>query len=118
MGLADPSEGSATARRSRLGPLLFAGSAFASAFLIFVVQPMVAKRIVPWFGGVPAVWVLCLAFYQTALFAGYAYAHCLIRFVRPAHQVLVHALAFAAALLALPVLPGEGWKPAGAVEPS
>jgi len=79
---------------------------------------MVAKRIVPWFGGVPAVWILCLAFYQTALFVGYAYAHCLIRFVRPARQVFVHAVAFAAALLALPVLPDERWRPAGSVEPS
>ena len=63
--------------RLTLGPgaLLFVGAAFASAFLIFLVQPMVGKRILPWFGGVPAVWTLCLAFYQTTLFAGYAYAH-------------------------------------------
>jgi len=73
---------------------------------------------VPWFGGVPAVWTLCLAFYQTALFAGYAYAHWLIRSVRPTRQLLVHALVFAAALLALPVLPGETWRPEGAVEPA
>ena len=79
---------------------------------------MVGKRILPWFGGVPAVWTLCLAFYQTALFVGYAYAHLLIRSVRPAHQLLVHGLLVAAALLSLPVLPGESWKPAGAVEPS
>src|SRR5262249_39781673 len=84
MSLPGPRERSGEAPSGRLGPLLYAASAFASAFLIFVVQPMVAKRIVPWFGGVPAVWMLCLAFYQTALFAGYAYAHCLIRFVRPA----------------------------------
>jgi spermidine synthase len=117
MGLPEPPERGASALPSRLGPILYAGSAFASAFLIFVVQPMVAKRILPWFGGVPSVWIFCLAFYQTALFAGYAYAYCLIRIVRPARQVFVHALAFAGALLALPVLPGESWKPAGAVEP-
>src|SRR5215470_3168069 len=116
MGLPEV-ERDASAPAGVLGPLLFTGAAFASAFLVFVVQPMVAKRIVPWFGGVPAVWILCLAFYQTALFVGYAYAHCLIRFVPPARQVFVHAVAFAAALLALPVLPGERWKPAGAVEP-
>jgi spermidine synthase len=104
--------------RRRLGPTLFASAAFASAFLIFLVQPMVGKRILPWFGGVPSVWILCLAFYQTALFAGYAYAHWLIRSVRPARQLLVHALVCTGALLALPVLPGERWKPAGAVEPS
>ena len=66
--------------------LLFAAVVFASAFLIFLVQPMVGKRILPWFGGAPAVWTLCLAFYQTTLFAGYAYAHCVIRYVPPAFQ--------------------------------
>ena len=69
-----------TAHADRLaippGVPLFVATTFASAFLIFLVQPMVAKRILPWFGGVPAVWSLCLAFYQTTLFAGYAYAYC------------------------------------------
>jgi hypothetical protein len=105
-------------QRGLLGPTLFVGAAFASAFLIFVVQPMVGKRIMPWFGGVPAVWTLCLAFYQTALFAGYAYAHGLIHLARPALQLPVHALVVAAALLALPVLPPESSRPAGAQEPT
>ena len=60
------------------GVLLFVATTFASAFLIFLVQPIVAKSILPWFGGVPAVWSLCLAFYQTTLFAGYAYAHAIM----------------------------------------
>jgi spermidine synthase len=98
-------------------PLLFGGAIFASAFLIFLVQPLVGKRILPWFGGVPAVWILCLAFYQTTLFLGYAYAHALIRFVRPGLQLGIHALALGAALLTLPVLPGESWQPAGADAP-
>jgi len=102
----------------RLDALLFAAAAFASAFLIFLVQPLVGKRILPWFGGVPAVWTLCLAFYQTALFVGYAYAHGLIRFARPAHQLPVHAGVFAAALLALPVLPPDRWRPTGSEDPS
>ncbi len=46
---------------------LFGGAIFAAAFLIFLVQPIVGKRILPWFGGVPAVWTLCLAFYQTTV---------------------------------------------------
>ena len=100
------------------GPLLFAAAIFASAFLIFLVQPMVGKRILPWFGGAPAVWTLCLAFYQTALFAGYAYAHCVIRYVPPAYQLPLHGLFLCAALLALPVLPSEAWTPAGGAEPS
>jgi spermidine synthase len=113
-----PSREAGAQERGRLGPSLFAGAIFASAFLIFLVQPMVGKRIVPWFGGAPAVWMLCLAFYQTTLFAGYAYAHLLIRWATPALQIPVHALAIAGALLALPVLPPEGAKPVGAVEPS
>ncbi|MFO0688243.1 MAG: fused MFS/spermidine synthase [Myxococcota bacterium] len=85
--------------------MLHAAAIFASAFLIFLVQPMVGKRILPWFGGVPAVWTLCLAFYQTALFLGYAYAHCSIRFLKPRAQLAVHGLAVAAAFASLPVLP-------------
>lgn len=83
----------------------YAIAIFASAFLIFLVQPMVGKRILPWFGGVPAVWTLCLAFYQSALFLGYAYAHAMIRFVKPRLQVAIHAAAIAAAIASLPVLP-------------
>lgn len=85
--------------------VLYASAIFASAFLIFLVQPMVGKRILPWFGGVPAVWTLCLAFYQTTLFLGYAYAHLVIRFVRPGLQLALHALAVGAAIASLPVLP-------------
>ena len=82
---------------SRAMQSLFIVAVFASAFLIFLVQPMVAKRILPWFGGAPAVWTVCLAFYQSALFLGYAYAHLLIRFARPSLQLGVHAVAVAAA---------------------
>ncbi len=90
------------------GPVaLYATAIFASAFLIFLVQPMVGKRILPWFGGVPAVWTLCLAFYQSVLFLGYAYAHCVIRWVKPGLQLPVHGLAVAAAFASLPVLPAS-----------
>ena len=100
------------------GVLLFAATTFASAFLIFLVQPIVAKRIVPWFGGVPAVWSLCLAFYQTTLFAGYAYAYLLMGRANATAQLLIHAAVVAAAVLALPVLPGDAWKPEGTEDPS
>lgn len=86
---------------------LYALAIFASAFLIFLVQPMVGKRILPWFGGVAAVWTLCLAFYQTTLFAGYAYAHLLIRYASPRAQLGIHTVAVAAALVSLPVLPSS-----------
>jgi spermidine synthase len=96
----------------------FALSIFASALLVFQVQPMVGKRILPWFGGAPGVWILCLAFYQTSLFLGYAYAHLLIRRIEPARQPVVHALLLLASLAVLPVLPGASWKPDGIESPS
>ncbi len=101
-----------------MGRSLFAVAIFASAFLIFLVQPMVGKRILPWFGGAPAVWALCLAFYQVTLFVGYAYADVLVRFTGPSLQLVVHALVFGGALFALPVLPEHDWAQAAAGEPS
>jgi spermidine synthase len=98
--------------------LLFVVAILASSFLLFLVQPMVGKRILPWFGGTPGVWTLCLAFYQTTLFLGYAYAHLLIRFAGPLAQVGIHALLVGAAFVALPVLPGDRWQPTGVADPS
>ncbi len=97
---------------------LFVAAILASSFLIFLVQPMVGKRILPWFGGTPSVWTLCLAFYQTTLFLGYAYAHGLIRFASPRTQVFVHAAVIGAALLVLPVLPSESWQSADLANPN
>lgn len=103
--MGDPSRGMAHA------VWLFAFAIFASAFLIFGVQPMVGKHILPWFGGVPAVWMTCLAFYQSALFVGYAYAYGLAAWVPPRLQPWLHGGLFAASLAVLPVLPGAAWKP-------
>jgi len=100
------------------GSVLFSMGVFAGAYLIFLVQPMVAKRILPWFGGGPGVWMICLMFYQTTLFFGYAYAHALIQFARPAVQLGVHSVLFAASFATLPVLPGDSWKPGAAADPS
>ena len=74
--------------------VLFVAAITASAFLIFLVQPIVGKRILPWYGGAPAVWTLCLAFYQSMLFLGYAYAHLLIRFAAPGVQLVVQNITF------------------------
>jgi hypothetical protein len=90
---------------------LFFASIFASAFLIFGVQPMVGKHVLPWFGGVPSVWMMCLAFYQTALFVGYAYAWFLAARIPPRWQTAIHGSLFLASLALLPVLPGVEWKP-------
>jgi hypothetical protein len=97
---------------------LFVLAILASSFLIFLVQPMVAKRILPWFGGTPSVWTLCLAFYQTALFLGYTYAHLLVRFASPTAQLGIHSLVVGAAFVALPVLPGDEWKSVSVINPS
>ena len=96
---------------------LFVGSIFASAFLLFLVQPMVGKHILPWFGGGTGVWTLCLTFYQSTLFLGYAYAHLLIRGVSPAFQPIVHGAVLVAALMTLPVLPDAAWQPEPGADP-
>ncbi|HIL24942.1 MAG TPA: hypothetical protein EYG19_06035, partial [Verrucomicrobia bacterium] len=59
---------------------LFAVTIFWGAFLLFLVQPLIGKYILPWFGGTPGVWTTCLLFFQCHLLGGYAYAHCLNHF--------------------------------------
>src|SRR5277367_6839017 len=90
---------------------LYGATIFLSAFLLFLIQPIFAKLILPWFGGSSAVWTTCLVFFQTALLAGYWYAHLLKR-------PWIHVVLLAVALVFLPVLPGERWKPAGAGDPT
>ncbi|MBI5434143.1 MAG: fused MFS/spermidine synthase [Planctomycetes bacterium] len=85
--------------------LASAAAVFLGAFLLFQVQPMIAKAILPWFGGAPAVWTTCMLFFQAALLAGYAYAHASTKKLAPRRQVVVHLVALAAALVTLPILP-------------
>lgn len=88
-----------------------AATILVSAFLLFQVQPVISKKILPWFGGSPAVWTTALLFFQVALLGGYAYAHVLIRYVPLARQPLVHMGLLLLALLTLPITPGDWWKP-------
>lgn len=98
--------------------LLFALTIFVSAFLLFQVQPMVSKAILPWFGGGPAVWTAAMLFFQCALFGGYLYAHGLASLRSPRQQALIHLLLLAgAALLAASVLPDPALRPHGAHSP-
>ena len=97
---------------------LFAVSIFLNAFLLFQVQPLIGKLILPWFGGVAAVWTVCLLFFQVALLLGYCYAHLLTQWFRPRVQGLIHAALLAASLFTLPILPRDTWKPAGPGHPS
>src|ERR1041384_3130475 len=85
---------------------------FTGAFLLFLVQPLIAKFILPWFGGSPAVWTTCMLFFQVLLLGGYAYAHFSKSRLTPRRQVLLHLALLAAALALLPITPGEHWKPA------
>jgi SAM-dependent methyltransferase len=76
---------------------------FWSAFLLFLVQPILGKQILPWFGGTPAVWTTCLLFFQVLLLGGYLYAHGLTAWLKPRTQALVHVSLLAASLWFLPV---------------
>ena len=91
---------------------------FTGAFLLFLVQPLIAKFILPWFGGSPAVWTTCMLFFQVTLLGGYAYAHLIIQKLKPRQQVIVHLTLLALALLLLPITPGDHWKPADGSQPT
>ena len=79
--------------------LLSAITIFTSAFLLFLVQPIIAKEILPWFGGSAAVWTTCLVFFQTTLLLGYAYADWSVRTLKANRQVQVHAALLVASVL-------------------
>jgi hypothetical protein len=90
---------------------VYAVTIFLSAFLLFQVEPLIAKIILPWFGGSAAVWTAVLLFFQLALLAGYAYAHGLIRFAKPRTQTASHLALLGASCLLLPIIPSPAWKP-------
>ena len=87
-------------------PVLFGLTVFMSAALVFVVQPMVTKLVLPSLGGSPAVWNTSMVFFQGALLAGYAYAHLLQRIRSLQAQVVVH-LGLLAVAGAVPAAAGQ-----------
>lgn len=89
-----------------------------SSFLLFLVQPILAKQILPWFGGSAGVWTVCLVFFQTVLVLGYGYAHLLTRHRVGARQFAIHILLLLASCLALPIVPATFWKQAHEAEPA
>lgn len=97
--------------------LLYALTILVAAFLLFQVQPLIAKMILPWFGGASAVWSTCMLFFQAVLLAGYLYAHWLHERLRPRAQALLHSALLAASLLVLPLAPEASWKGAGLENP-
>lgn len=96
---------------------IYASTVFLSAFLLFLVQPLIAKLILPWFGGSAVVWNTCMLFFQLLLLAGYAYAHWTIQKLSPQAQFRLHSALLALAALATPVLPPEWLKPSGESAP-
>ncbi len=102
--------------------LFYVIAIFLSAFLLFQIQPMMGKYILPWFGGTPAVWSTSMLFYQVLLLGGYAYSHWLVGRVRPRRQGQIHLMVLAVSVVLLlvaafawrsPITPGAGWRPVG-----
>jgi spermidine synthase len=106
----------APAAIGRSAILPYAVTIFLSAFLLFLVQPIIAKQILPWFGGSAAVWTTCLVFFQSTLLAGYAYADITHR-LGIKRQTYLHIALLLVSLITLPILANEVWKPLGDEEP-
>src|SRR5258707_7511924 len=104
--------------RDRGIALAYAGAIFLSAFLLFQVEPIMGKLILPWFGGSAAVWTVTVLFFQLALVLGYLYAHLLVRYVSPRRQLYVHVRVPLASLVVLPIIPAASWKPLGSQDPT
>jgi SAM-dependent methyltransferase len=84
---------------------------FLGAFLLFLVQPLIGRLVVPWFGGGAPVWTASLVFFQTALLAGYGYAAFVIHRLKPRAQAGLHLVLLAASLATIPLSPDPAWKP-------
>src|SRR4051812_36410866 len=97
---------------------IFASTVFSGAFLLFLVQPLISKHILPWFGGSAAVWATCMMFFQVVLLAGYAYSDWISRHFKPRHQVALHAALLAVSLVNLPIIADASWKPQGTEDPT
>lgn len=95
-----------------------AATVLLGAFLLFLVQPIISKIILPWFGGGPSVWTSCMLFFQVMLVAGYVYAHLLTRQLVLRRQIIVHVFVCVVALLTLPIMPIINWEPDDAANPT
>ena len=98
--------------------LIFATTVFLSAFLLFQIQPIVAKMILPWFGGSSSVWSVCLVFFQAELLLGYAYVHWMHEKLQPHRQMVLHGAVLLLSLLTLPVVADAAWLARAPESPS
>ena len=109
MTLHDPAVPTLSAPALCFAPALFAATLFASALLLFGVQPMFTKNVLPMLGGAPSVWSVAMVFFQAALLIGYAYAHLLARTLSVGQGALVHLGVLAAAAFTLPIGIAQGF---------
>ena len=93
----------------------FAAAILLGAFLLFQIQPIIGRYILPWFGGGPGVWTVCLLFFQVLLLCGYGYAHWSIQWLSPRMQAGTHLALLALCAALLNVTPEASWKPPGTV---
>jgi len=106
--------------------LHFGVTIFTGAFLLFQVQPILGKYILPWFGGMSSVWTTCMLFFQVLLLGGYLYSHLLSTRLKPPAQARVHIILLVSTLVLViigavlwkaPILPGTSWRPASPENP-
>lgn len=98
--------------------MLFGLAIFCGSFLLFQIQPILGKYILPWFGGTPAVWTTCILFFQAFLLVGYGYAFALTKLFSIRAQTIVHCVLLIVALAALPIIPSASWRPEAGSNPS
>jgi len=110
-------EGAREQAMAGLWRLVMPATIFVAALLLFAIEPLIAKMILPWFGGSAAVWMACLLFFQTALLCGYLYAHLLATRVPPRWQWRIHVMLLVISLVFLPAIPAAHWRPAASGNP-
>ena len=113
-----PAASAATATGGAAQLWLFTATTFVGATLLFLVQPLFAKMVLPLLGGSPSVWNTALVFFQAALLAGYGYAHWLMRWLGQRSQIVVHVCVLATAALVLPIGVAPGWRPPADTPPT
>src|ERR1700744_5549110 len=101
--------GQPSASRNRLVLVVYTAAIFVSALLLFSVQPLFTKMVLPRLGGSPAVWSVAMVFFQSLLLGGYAYAHFLMQLRNRMIPVVVHLVLLVIALLTLPLSIAGGW---------
>src|ERR1700748_333326 len=109
MSTAELLKGQLSASRNRLVLSVYTSAIFLSALLLFSVQPLFTKMVLPRLGGSPAVWSVAMVFFQTLLLAGYAYAHVLMRIKNRVIPVAIHLVLLLIAIATLPLAIAGGW---------